>query len=45
MIMCVDCSRKDPRQGGLDHGRGEEEAHIREYWGLSAPPNWSGVSL
>lgn len=44
MIMSVDGSRKDPRQGGLDHGKGEEEAHIREHWDLSAPLNWSGGS-
>lgn len=42
MIMSVDCSRKDPRQGGLDHGRGKEEVHIGEHWGLSAPQTGVG---
>lgn len=40
--MSVDCSRKDPRQGELDHGRGEEEVHIREHWGLSVPQTGVG---
>lgn len=45
MIMPVDCSRKDPWQRGLDRGRWEEEVHITEHWGLSAPQTGVGKSM